>query len=334
VHRMHEAKVIPLRGDKKPKLLDLVRNEIRRRHYSRRTEEAYVHWIKRYIFFHGVRHPAEMGKPELEAFLSHLAVKKNVAASTQNQALNALLFPYRDVLGVQLDWLDSVVRAKRPVKLPVVLTSEEVRRVLEHLRGTNWLVAMLLYGAGLRLLESLRLRVKDVDFGYRQILVREGKGKKDRVTILPMVVETRLQEHILGVKGRHQRDLANDAGHVNLPGALARKYPNASREWVWQWVFPASRHYRDPESGLLFRHHLHESVIQRAVKIATRRSSIPKRVTCHTFRHAFATHLLQDGYDIRTVQELLGHKDVSTTMIYLHVLNKGGRGVRSPADRC
>lgn len=330
---MQEAKIIRLPGKKKPKLLDQVREEIRRRHYSRRTEEAYVHWIKRYILYHGARHPAEMGKAEVEAFLSHLAVKKNVAAATQDQAFNAILFLYREVLGTELEWLSSVVRAKKPVRLPVVLSHEEVRKVLEHLHGVNWIVVMLLYGAGLRLLECLRLRIKDVDFSYRQILVREGKGKKDRVTILPMAAETRLQEHVLVIKHRFQKDLHAGAGHVRLPGALDRKYPNASREWVWQWVFPASRHYKDPGSGSLFRHHLHESVIQRAVRTAAVRSGIPKRITCHTMRHSFATHLLQDGYDIRTVQELLGHSHVATTMIYTHVLNKGGRGVRSPADR-
>jgi len=328
-----ESNIVRFPQSKKPKLLDQVRDEIRKRHYSRRTEDAYIHWIKRYIHYHGIRHPAEMGRPELEAFLSYLAVKKNVAASTQNQALNAILFLYRAILGIELDWLQSVTRAKKPARLPVVLTHEEVRRILEQLRGVNWLAVMLLYGAGLRLLECLRLRIKDVDFGYRQILVREGKGNKDRVTILPLAVETGLEEHLLCVKRCFQKDLEADAGHVKLPGALSRKYPNASREWAWQWVFPASRHYTDPETGVRFRHHLHESVIQRAVKVATRKAEIPKRVCCHTFRHSFATHLLQDGYDIRTVQELLGHKDVTTTMIYTHVLNRGGRGVRSPADR-
>lgn len=327
-----DRKVIPLPQTRKPKLLDQVRGEIRRRHYSRRTETAYIHWIRRYILFHRVRHPKDMAKPEVEAFLSHLAVDKNVAASTQNQALNAILFLYREVLGVELEWLDSVVRAKKPAKLPVVLTQEEVRQVLEHLQGVKWLVVMLLYGSGLRLLECLRLRVKDVDFGYRQILVREGKGKKDRVTILPFAAEARLQEHLAQTKQRFEQDLEIGAGHVKLPGALARKYPNANREWGWQWVFPATRRYRDPENGLLFRHHLHESVIQRAVKAAARRSQVAKPLSCHTFRHSFATHLLQAGYDIRTVQDLLGHKDVATTMIYTHVLNNGGRGVRSPAD--
>ena len=319
--------------DQKPKLLDQVRDEIRRRHYSRRTEDAYIHWIKRYILHHGKRHPAEMGKTELEGFLSFLAVRKKVAASTQNQAMHAVLFLYREVLHIQLDWLDSVVRAHRPKRLPVVLTREEVGRILLHLQGTKWLVATLMYGAGLRVLECLRLRVKDLDFSYRQIMVREGKGNKDRVTVLPASVETKLKEHLRFVKQQHEIDLKAGAGHVTLPGALARKYPHADREWVWQWVFPATRRYRDSETGFLYRHHLHETVIQRAVKSAARTADLSKRVTCHAFRHSFATHLLQDGYDIRTVQELLGHKDVTTTMIYTHVLNKGGRGVRSPADQ-
>jgi integron integrase len=327
-----EPKTQTVGSPEKPRLLDQVRNEIRKRHYSRRTEEAYVQWIRRYILFSGTRHPAEMGKPEVEAFLSHLAVRGNVAASTQNQALHAILFLYREILGMELDWLTSVVRAKKPVLLPVVLTQDEVRRVLVHLEGVQWLAVMLLYGAGLRLLECLRLRVKDVDFSYRQITVRQGKGNKDRGTVLPVAAEERLQEHLKRVKRVFESDLNIGAGQVKLPGALSRKYPNASREWAWQWVFPATRHYRDIESGTLFRHHLHETVVQKAVKTAARLAEVSKRVTCHTFRHSFATHLLQEGYDIRTVQELLGHKEVSTTMIYTHVLNKGGRGVRSPAD--
>jgi len=316
----------------KPKLLDQVRNEIRTRHYSPRTEESYIGWIIRYIRFHGIRHPAEMGKTEIETFLSYLAMERNVSGATQNQAFNALPFLYREVLQLEFGWLDSVVRAKKPTRLPVVLTRAEVRSILECVYGVEWLCVMLLYGAGLRLLECLHLRIKDVDFGYRQILVRQGKGNKDRITILPAAAETRLVEHIARVKQRFDADLKSREIHVKLPCAFHRKSPEASREWVWQWVFPATRTYVDPTTGLLFRHHLHETVIQKAVRRATARSKIPKRVTCHTFRHCFATHLLEDGYDIRTVQELLGHRDVSTTMIYTHVLNRGGRGVRSPAD--
>jgi len=274
-----------------------------------------------------------MGKNEVEAFLSHLAVKKNVAASTQNQAFSAILFLYREILGIELEWLDSVVRAKKPKRLPVVLTREEVRMVLAHLKGMNWLAVMLMYGAGLRLLECMSLRVKDIDFGYRQITVREGKGDKDRITILPSAAQSRLEHHLEQARSRHERDIENGIVHVKLPGALEKKYPGASREWAWQWIFPATRTYRDRENGLIYRHHLHETVVQRAVKEAARRAKIPKKVSCHSMRHSFATHLLEDGYDIRTVQELLGHKDVSTTMIYTHVLNRGGKGVMSPADR-
>ncbi|MEW6440440.1 MAG: integron integrase [bacterium] len=320
-------------ANRKPRLLDQVREEMKRRHYSRRTEEAYVHWIRRYILHHGKRHPADMGKAELEGFLSFLAVRKKVAASTQNQAMHAILFLYRQVLHIELDWLDSVVHAKRPKRLPVVLTRDEIRRILAHLAGPKWLIAVLLYGAGLRVLECLRLRVKDIDFGYAQITVREGKGNKDRVTLLPAAARATLQEHLVFVKHQHQADLQSGGGRVKLPGALARKYPNADREWAWQWVFPATRRYTDTGTGLTYRHHLHETVIQRALKSASRAAGIAKRITCHTLRHSFATHLLEDGYDIRTVQELLGHRDVSTTMIYTHVLNRGGHGVRSPADR-
>ena len=273
-----------------------------------------------------------MGKKEVEQFLSHLAVERDVAASTQNQALSALLFLYRDVLDIKLDWLDGVVRAKRPKTLPVVLTMDEVAAVLGHLSGENLIAATLLYGAGLRLLECLELRIKDVDFGYRQITVRSGKGNKDRVTVLPAAVEPRLKLHIEDVRVRFEKDLKEGMGYVRLPKALARKYPNADRAWGWQWVFPAHRHYPDSESGFRCRHHLDESVLQRAVKEAAALTNVKKHVTCHTFRHSFATHLLEEGYDIRTIQELLGHRDVSTTMIYTHVLNRGGRCVRSPMD--
>ncbi len=273
-----------------------------------------------------------MGAAELTQYLSSLAVEGNVAASTQNQALSALLFLYREVLQQDLPWLDDVVRAKRPTRLPVVLTRDEVRTVIRQLRGTPRLMAILMYGSGLRLLECARLRVKDVDFGRHQIIVRAGKGDKDRITTLPTIIGAELARHLDAVKKQHDLDLKQGAGWVELPWALARKYPNAGREWVWQWVFPATRLYVDRETGQRRRHHLHESVVQRAVKDAVRHAGIPKRATCHTLRHSFATHLLEDDRDIRTVQELLGHRDVSTTMIYTHVLNRGPAGVRSPAD--
>jgi integron integrase len=316
-----------------PRLLDRVREAVRSRHYSRRTEKAYVHWIRRFIFFHDKRHPAEMGATEVTAFLTSLAVQDKVAASTQNQALSALLFLYREVLGVDLPWLEDVVRAKRPQYLPVVLTRDETRALLQRLDGVPRIMALLLYGAGLRLLECCRLRVKDVDFAANQIVIRDGKGRKDRATMLPASARTLLAEHIDQVRAQHEADLRRGAGWVELPGALIRKYPQAGREWVWQWVFPATRFYVDRVTGQRRRHHLHESVLQRAVKDAVRATGIPKLATCHTLRHSFATHLLEDNHDIRTVQELLGHRDVSTTMIYTHVLNMGPAGVRSPADR-
>lgn len=316
----------------KPRLLDRVRATLRLRHYSLRTEEAYVAWMRRYIFFHGKRHPAEMGAPELTAFLTSLAVNGRVAASTQNQALSALLFLYREVLELDVPWLDGVVRAKRPQRLPVVLTRQEVLAVLAPLQGVPRLMASLLYGSGLRLLECCRLRVQDVDFAKNQIVVRAAKGDKDRVTMLPEVVKADLARHLERVKDLHRRDRQAGAGWVELPTALGRKYPNAGREWVWQWVFPATRMYRDRATGQLRRHHLHESVLQRIVKVAVFRAGIAKRATPHTLRHSFATHLLEDGKDIRTVQELLGHRDVSTTQIYTHVLNRGPSGVRSPID--
>ena len=318
---------------RQPRLLDRVREVLRARHSSRRTEKSYVAWIRRYIVFHGKRHPAEMGAVEVTQFLSSLAQQDHVAASTQNQALSALLFLYRQVLQVEMPWLDNVVRAKRSERLPVVLTREEVRAVIRELQGPPRLMAILLYGAGLRLLECARLRVKDVDFATNQIIVRAGKGDRDRVTMLPAVVRTDLVRHVEMVRRQHEADLRHGAGWVELPWALARKYPNAGREWAWQWVFPATRIYVDRETGQRRRHHLHESVLQRAVKEAVRRAGIAKRATCHTFRHSFATHLLEENHDIRTVQELLGHRDVSTTMIYTHVLNRGPGGVRSPADR-
>jgi len=320
-------------GASRPRLLDRVRGALRARHYSRRTEDAYVAWIRRYIVFHGKRHPIEMGAAEVTRFLSSLAVEGKVAASTQNQALSALLFLYRDVLELDLPWLDGVVRAKRPERLPVVLTREEVRAVLRQLDGVPRLMSCLLYGSGLRVLECCRLRVQDVDFDANQIVVRGGKGDKDRVTVLPAIVKADLVAHLTAVRAQHAEDLAAGAGWVELPTALLRKYPNAGREWAWHWVFPATRTYRDRLTGQLRRHHLHESVLQRAVKVALHRAGIAKRGTPHTLRHSFATHLLEDGHDIRTVQELLGHRDVSTTMIYTHVLNRGPAAVRSPVDR-
>ena len=320
-------------GAPKPRLLDRVREAIRARHYSRRTEKAYVAWIRRYILFHGKRHPLEMGGPDVTRFLTALAVEGHVAGSTQNQALSALLFLYREVLAQELPWLDDIVRAKRTARLPVVLTRDEVRTVIRQLRGVHRLMAILLYGAGLRLLEAARVRVNDVDFARNQIMVRGGKGDKDRATPLPAVVIADLVKHLEGVKRQHEADLRHGAGWVELPWALARKYPNAGREWAWQWVFPATRVYVDRETGQRRRHHLHESVLQRAAREAVRRAEIPKPATCHTLRHSFATHLLEAGRDIRTEQELLGHRDVSTTQIYTHVLNQGPAGVQSPADQ-
>ncbi|WP_036267722.1 integron integrase [Methylocaldum szegediense] len=317
----------------KPKLLDQVRDKIRVKHYSLRTEDAYVQWIKRFILFHGKRHPKDMSAPEVEAFLSHLATQRNVAASTQSQALSAILFLYREVLGIELPWLENVTRAKKPQRLPVVLTVQEVKSVLAHLDGRNWVMASLLYGSGLRLMECVRLRVKDVDFAMRQIVVRDGKGAKDRVTMLPDSPVELLKHYLEKVKAVHEKDLHEGFGEVYLPFALERKYPNAGREWGWQYVFPASQRSIDPLSGKERRHHLDEKVLQRAVRTAVREAGLTKPASCHTLRHSFATHLLQSGYDIRTVQELLGHKDVQTTMIYTHVLNRGGRGVVSPLDR-
>ena len=315
-----------------PRLLDRLRGAIQRRHYSRRTEEAYVHWTRRYIYFHGKRHPSELGEAAVTAFLNHLASDRKVAASTQNQALSALLFLYKEALGMELDWLDGLVRAKRPQRLPVVLTKSEVGNLLQGLDGTPRLMAELLYGTGMRLMECLRLRVKDVDFGYRQVLIRDGKGEKDRITMLPQSLVESLHAQLRRAKQLHELDLREGYGEVHLPYALARKYPRAGFEWAWQYVFPSRNRSIDPDDGVIRRHHLDESGLQRAIKQATAAAGISKPVHCHTLRHSFATHLLQSGYDIRTVQELLGHSDVSTTMIYTHVLNRGGRGVQSPLD--
>jgi integron integrase len=313
--------------------LDLLRERIRLRHYSIRTEDTYVDWVRRFILFHDRRHPAEMGKLELEAFLTHLAVERNVAASTQNQAKSALLFLYREVLELELPWLDDVEKAKKPKRLPVVLTEAEVQAVLGELEGVWRLLGRLLYGSGLRLMEGVRLRVKDVEFSRREIVVREGKGFKDRVTMLPDSLVEPLQTHLKKVRKLHEQDLAAGFGEVYLPYALARKYPSASREWAWQYTFPSSQLSFDPRSGVQRRHHLDEKGMQRAMKQAVRSLDLAKLATPHTLRHSFATHLLAAGHDIRTVQELLGHSNVQTTMIYTHVLNRGGRGVSSPLDR-
>ncbi|MGI8555992.1 MAG: integron integrase [Pyrinomonadaceae bacterium] len=314
------------------KLLDQIRAVLRTRHYSYRTEKTYIEWILRYIRFHGVKHPAEMGAAEVEAFLSHLAVEGNVAASTQNQALAALLFLYRKVLSVDLPWLEKFTPAKKSNHVPVVLTKDEVKIILGQLKGTNWLIANLLYGAGLRLQEALRLRVKDLDFGFRQIVVRDGKGGKDRFTVLLNVLIEPLQKQLLTAQNLHESDLRNGLGRVVMPFALARKYPNAEKEWAWQFVFPSKSLSVDPCSGLKGRQHVSPSSLQKPFKEALRKSRIPKNASPHTLRHSFATHLLADGYDIRTIQDLLGHRDISTTMIYTHVLQNNRLGVRSPVD--
>lgn len=319
-------------SDRSPRLLDQVREAIRMRHYSIRTEQAYVQWIRRFILFHDKRHPGDMGAAELTAFLSDLATQHHVAASTQNQALHAILFLYRDVLKLRLPWLNEIQRAKKPQRLPVVFTREEVRALLAQMQGTLWLMATLIYGSGLRLLECLRLRVKDVDFQYKQLVIRDAKGHKDRVTMLPSSLIDPLRTHLARVRQLHERDLRDGFGRVSLPTALATKYPQAEREWGWQYVFPSSRRSIDPRSGSERRHHAPEDALQRAVKQALRKANIVKPGSVHTLRHSFATHLLESGYDIRTVQELLGHADVKTTMIYTHVLNRGGRGVVSPVD--
>lgn len=316
-----------------PKLLDLVRDRIRLKHYSIRTEASYVQWIRRFILFHNKQHPREMGAPEVEAFLTHLAVAGDVSASTQNQALSALLFLYREVLGVDLPWLDSMTRAKRPQRLPVVLTREEVRAILAEMTGVYGLLARLLYGTGMRLMEVIRLRVKDVEFARGEIVVRDGKGAKDRVTMLPQSLVVPLQAHLAQRRALFDDDARAGKSSVYLPDALARKYPAAPTEWGWQYVFPSGSFSLDPRSGEERRHHVDEKLLQRAMKKAVQAAGLAKPATPHTLRHSFATHLLEGGYDIRTVQELLGHVDVRTTMIYTHVLNKGGRGVVSPLDR-
>ncbi|MES2770467.1 MAG: integron integrase [Pseudomonadota bacterium] len=316
-----------------PKLLDQVRGKIRLKHYSIRTEQAYVDWIKRFVLHFDKRHPREMGAAEVEAFLTHLAVVGKVSASTQNQAKSALLFLYREVLGVELPWLDGVENAKTSRRLPVVMTRSEVQSVLARLNGVHRLLAALLYGTGMRIMEALSLRVKDLEFERGEIIVRDGKGAKDRVTMLPASLAATLREHLAWVKVLHQDDLARGYGAVYLPNALEKKYPAANQEWAWQYVFPAAALSTDPRSGVVRRHHVSDQMVQRAMRRAVRAAGLNKPASPHTFRHSFATHLLENGHDIRTVQELLGHSDVSTTMIYTHVLNKGGHGVQSPLDR-
>jgi len=315
-----------------PRLLDQVRTLIRRKHMSRATEKAYVQWIRRFILFHNKRHPSQMGGAEVEAYLSHLAVNRRVSASTQNQALSALLFLYKQVLESDLPWLENVERATKPKRLPTVLTREEVSRVLARLDGSLWLVGNLLYGSGLRLMEALRLRVKDIDPVRRQVLVRDGKGRKDRATMLAESLIDPLRIHLEKVRQFHEQDLDSGFGAVYLPYALERKYPGAAREWGWQYVFPSAKLSIDPVSGRQGRHHIHEKTVQRAMRKAVRQAGIAKQATSHTLRHSFATHLLEDGFDIRTIQELLGHKELTTTMIYTHVATIGATGVPSPLD--
>jgi integron integrase len=320
-------------GKRPKKLLDQLRDTLRRKHYSIRTEQAYTSWVRRFILFHGKRHPRTMGGEEVTAFLTHLAVERKVAASTQNQALSALIFFYRHVLDQDLELPSDLVRAKQPKRLPTVLSRDEVQRVLLAMSGVYRLMAQLLYGAGLRVMECVRLRVKDVDFELNEIVVREGKGAKDRVTMLPQRLIPELQAHMSRVRMIHQQDLDAGYGEVYLPYALAVKYPGAAKAWGWQYIFPSNRLSEDPRAHVVRRHHLDPSTLQRAVKKAARLAGIHKHISCHTFRHSFATHLLEAGYDIRTVQDLLGHKDVRTTMIYTHVLNRGGLAVRSPLDQ-
>lgn len=318
--------------ESRPKLLDSVRERLRLAHYSYRTEQQYVQWIRRFILFHGKRHPAELSAEEVERFLTHLAVDRKVSASTQNQALSSLLFLYRRVLGIELPWLENITRAKRPARLPVVLSQDEVRTLLASMQGPTRLMASLMYGSGLRLMETLRLRVKDVDFEYSQIVVRDGKGAKDRVTMLPQNLVPSLRLHLGVIREKHEAAIVRRYAGVDLPEALARKYPQAARDWKWQYLFPADRPSRDPRSGAWRRHHVYETTVQRAVREAARAAGIMKPVGPHTLRHCFATHLLERGYDIRTVQELMGHSDVRTTQIYTHVMRRGASAVRSPLD--
>ncbi len=316
---------------KKPKLLEQVRQEIRRRNYSYKTETAYVRWIKRFIRFHGTVHPSKLGDEEVAAYLNYLANSRNVAASTQNQALSALVFLYKEVLNQTEMHLD-LVRAKKPKRLPVVLSAEEIVRIFQNLQKRPLLICELLYGAGMRISECVRIRVQDIDFGYKQIWVRSGKGMKDRVTLLPQKCIPDLQKQMKRVRNLHERDLKKGLGKALLPGALVKKYPDEDQQLRWQYVFPSSRLSKDPRSGLLHRHHVSAVYIQTAFKKAVHAAGVPKKATCHSLRHSFATHLLSNGYDIRTVQDLLGHKNVATTMVYTHIIKKGGMGVKSPID--
>ena len=316
-----------------PMLLEVVRERIQAKHYSRRTEEAYTNWIKKFVFFHHKQHPRDMGAPEVEAFLTDLAVNGKVSASTQTQALSALLFLYRDVLGIDLPWMDGLVRAKPSQRVPMVLSVNEIHRLMANLEGMYSLMARLIYGSGMRLMECVRLRVKDVDFDRLEVMVREGKGRKDRVTMLPQSLVPELQAHLKKVQVLFDMDRKDDVPGVEMPDALSKKYPHADKSWGWFWVFPAPGLSDDPRTGIHRRHHIYEQNIQRAIRVGVKKAGIAKPATTHTLRHSFATHLLESGYDIRTIQELLGHSDVSTTMIYTHVLNKGGRGVVSPLDR-
>jgi integron integrase len=318
--------------DNKPKLLTQLSQAIRSRHYSRKTEATYIYWIKRFIFFHHVRHPQEMAEPEINAFLTNLAVKEHVSASTQNQALCAIIFLYKHVLNRKIGDIGEVIRAKQSRYAPVVLTKDEAKAVVSHLSGDKKLMVSLMYGTGLRLMECLRLRVQDIDFSRNEITVRDGKGAKDRITMIPELLKEHLRQHLVKVKSIHENDIKDGWGYVQMPYALDRKYPNATRDWRWQWVFPQEKRWKNTKTGEQGRHHVHETLLQKAVKESVMQTGIAKRIGCHTFRHSFATHLLENGYDIRTIQELLGHKDVSTTMIYTHVLSKGGHGVRSPFD--
>ncbi len=316
----------------KNSLFEQIKEQCRVRHYSIRTEQAYLQWIKQFILYHGKQHPVNMNEQHIQNFLNYLAIERHVAASTQNQALNAIIFCYKHVLNIQLNTMDGLIRAKKPKKLPVVFTSEEAKKVLAYLSGTHWLIANLLYGSGLRLMECMRLRVKDIDFSYKQIIVHQSKGNKDRVTILPEKLESALQEQLQKVKILHNEDSSAGYGKVYLPFAIEKKYPNASQNLAWQYLFPAQNLSIDPRTQIRRRHHFSEQSVQRAVKIAIRAANINKVASCHTFRHSFATHLLENGYDIRTVQELLGHSNVKTTMIYTHVMNKGATAVKSPLD--
>lgn len=321
-----------LSGTKTIGVLQKVREAIRVRHYSIRTEEAYIGWINKFILFHNKCHPADMGEKQISEYLNHLAVSGNVASSTQNQALCAIIFLYREVLKKEIGDIDGLVWAKKPKKLPVVFTRKEVKQIMEKLSGDYWIMVNLMYGAGLRLMECLRLRIMDIDFEYKQITIRNGKGGDDRTTLLPEVIIPALKEHLRNVKRQHNQDLNEGYGEVYLPYALSLKYPNAGREWRWQYVFPAKKLSIDPRSGVIRRHHVMEGELQKRVRMAIKKANIKKLAGCHTFRHSFATHLLESGYDIRTVQELLGHKDIKTTMIYTHVLKEGKAGIKSPAD--